>query len=324
MKQIVLQLEQFTPICGPNMRWSEMLIKGLLELVVFANAVMLKCNPNILPMYEYARRGKIKYIRQPNGSSVEKFVGIPTVLEQGGGDCFPEGTWLLKRGSKIVPIESIDVGDEIWGLNDWTRVEAKADKGKLRVDRIALNNHEDVELTPDHHVYVMLCPKHGQVRHDGTHADRCTCPIEQRVEHRIEVRHLSEGSVLAQPKTQPTIEHGSICYRPNMIRVQHIIRGLTIRSCWDIQTSDHRVYLPEHDVTVSNCDQLVGWRVAELRVRGSPYYPNGEPAKLKLIRFDRPGKALLYHVIVERAPTPQYPHGWIEDPSRRLGMKGAA
>lgn len=158
MKQIVLQLEQFGPVCGGNIRWSEMLIKGLLDWVVFANAIMLRCNPHILPMYEYARRGKIKYIRQPNGPGVEKFVGIPTILHQGGGDC----------------------------------------------------------------------------------------------------------------------------------------------------------------------DQLCCWRVAELRVRGSPDYPTGEQANLKLIKYDRPGKPLLYHVVIERAPTRQFPQGWIEDPSRRLGMKGAA
>lgn len=42
-----------------------------------------------------------------------------------------------------------------------------------------------------------------------------------------------------------------------LLRVREISRDIAKRRCWDIQTSDHRVYLPEHDVTVSNCDDLV-------------------------------------------------------------------
>lgn len=82
-----------------------------------------------------------------------------------------------------------------------------------------------------------------------------------------------------------------------------------------------------------DCDDLSCWRVAELNVRGDQwdaangfrpqsYYPNGEPAEIMLKKFERPG-ALLYHVLVKRAPTPQHPNGFIEDPSKALGMKGS-
>lgn len=42
-----------------------------------------------------------------------------------------------------------------------------------------------------------------------------------------------------------------------MLRVRLIERDVATLPCWDIQTDDHRVYLPEHDVTVSQCDDLV-------------------------------------------------------------------
>jgi len=42
-----------------------------------------------------------------------------------------------------------------------------------------------------------------------------------------------------------------------LLRVRSIERDVAELPCWDIQTDDHRVYLPEHDVTVSQCDDLV-------------------------------------------------------------------
>lgn len=41
------------------------------------------------------------------------------------------------------------------------------------------------------------------------------------------------------------------------LAVRSIERSVRKVRCWDIQTEDHYVYLPEHDVTVSNCDDLV-------------------------------------------------------------------
>lgn len=40
------------------------------------------------------------------------------------------------------------------------------------------------------------------------------------------------------------------------LRVKRIVRGIATVPCYDIQTDDHYVYLPEADVTVSNCDDL--------------------------------------------------------------------
>jgi hypothetical protein len=40
------------------------------------------------------------------------------------------------------------------------------------------------------------------------------------------------------------------------LAVKSIERAVRDVPCWDVQTDDHYVYLPEHDVTVSNCDDL--------------------------------------------------------------------
>lgn len=41
-----------------------------------------------------------------------------------------------------------------------------------------------------------------------------------------------------------------------LLRVREIQREAFTVPCWDIKTDDHRVYLAEHDVTVSQCDDL--------------------------------------------------------------------
>ncbi len=58
----------------------------------------------------------------------------------------------------------------------------------------------------------------------------------------------------------------------------------------------------------ADCDDLVSWRIAELRNAG-------ENAKVRLKwQFDPVRGARLYHVLVRRA------NGQVEDPSKRLGM----
>jgi len=42
-----------------------------------------------------------------------------------------------------------------------------------------------------------------------------------------------------------------------ILRVKEVERAIDEVACYDIQTEDHFVYLPEHDITVSNCDDLV-------------------------------------------------------------------
>ena len=62
---------------------------------------------------------------------------------------------------------------------------------------------------------------------------------------------LSIGDHLLAPSYGPTVVRGG------NKRIESIRHNVDRAHCYDLQTSDHRVYLPEHDVTVSNCDDLV-------------------------------------------------------------------
>jgi hypothetical protein len=141
--------------------------------------------------------------------------------------------------------------------------------------------------------------------------------------------------------------------RDKLLRVKDLLRDVAEAPCYDIQTSDHYVYLPEHDVTVSNCEDLAAWRSAEANV----IFRVGETAKaiacpccagrgwvfprvdpyVKLhrdwVRDERGNKRRrhLYHVVC-RWPEglPRYPNTvardedgvLVEDPSDVLGMNG--
>ena len=54
------------------------------------------------------------------------------------------------------------------------------------------------------------------------------------------------------------------------LTVRSIEREVRKVPCWDISTDDHYVYLPEHDVTVSNCDEATVTLVAAVMSIGIP------------------------------------------------------
>lgn len=93
-----------------------------------------------------------------------------------------------------------------------------------------------------------------------------------------------------------------------LLRVKEVAENVSEAPCYDIQTSDHYVYLPEHDVTVSNCEDLACWRAAELQAQGIAAHPVFVWRKMQ-------NGSHLYHIVV------RWPDGRLEDPSRRLGMK---
>lgn len=175
-----------------------------------------------------------------------------------GNDCFPKGTLMLSEGHELTPVESLKPGMKIWGLDRWSEVEAVEYKGYLPIDVITLNNGSEVKLTSDHHVYVLDCQKHlmlddgDDVRALPEDRGGCSCDAEHRVEKRCRVSELREGMVLPTPDRIPIGTR-----KRDRALVTKIEREVLSVPCWDIQTDDHRVYLAEHDVTVSQCDDLV-------------------------------------------------------------------
>jgi hypothetical protein len=191
-----------------------------------------------------------------------------------GGDCFAEGTLLLADFGKLVPIEHIEVGKRIWGLNGWVRVEAIVPKGIMPIDVVTLSNGAKMRLTRDHHVSVLVCPEHPtDASGREPNNNPCSCPHAERVPTRMRVGDLQPHMLLPQPKELPSsIEHQLVprasvrkeSYFAEMLRVRRIDRDAEQVPCWDIQTEDHHVYLPEHDVTVLNCDDLTIFTVTVL------------------------------------------------------------
>jgi hypothetical protein len=330
------------------------------------------------------------------------------------GDCFPEGTLLLRDDYELVPIEEIRVGDRIWGLNDWSTVEAKVFKGELPVSVVRMNNGSDLKLTQDHKVYVrrgdeetripvrdlrkgmeLAAPDRiaagvGSISREQAYLDGLYIADGWCEEHRFFIsgldghpkeaqKHEIQESMrrlgvstrwhrkylaindrgLAQRMSQMgsyapdkrflsldmdvdcvseslrgvladsgkntngsgrtftttsrelclqtrvllrmlgisagyryVENHGGLGKNPiyrlgirgkaKKLRVKQLDLDVFKAPCWDIQTSDHRVYLPEHDVTVSNCDDIATFIGALCRQLG-------RECEFVVVGFGRPG-----------------------------------
>ncbi len=151
-----------------------------------------------------------------------------------GDDCFAEGTLVLEEERGPLPVEQLQPGMRIWGLDKWSVVQDVWPKGVLTVAVVHLSNGGRLLLTEDHHVYV--------VDPDG-------------VEKRVRVWELRGGMRMPQPRYAPFEFKRP---RSGDLRFDRWESGFGKLElpCWDITTDDHRVYLPEHDVTVSQCDGL--------------------------------------------------------------------
>ena len=192
-----------------------------------------------------AVRKNTVYTADPPGTELVKSAAAMLCLRPNlcirGGDCFPEGT-LLSVGSPngtpmgTVSIAKVQVGATIWGRDEWTTVLNVWPKGPLSVHEIRLSNGSNMRLTGDHKVYRL----HGS-------------PSFQRVH----VNELREGDILLQPNGWEVCDLGLRKQQGGTnLTVVSISRDVETVPCWDISTSDHYVYLPEHDVTVSNCDDV--------------------------------------------------------------------
>ena len=135
-------------------------------------------------------------------------------------DCLPEGTLLLRDDYELVPIEQIKVGDRIWGKDEWTRVEATAFKGKLKVDAVELNTSSTMYLTGDHKVYVGVCV-HGHRKCNNCHGEGLSHSFE-----RIPVTDLKPGYVLLRPDR---IAFGKQSLDPDRMYVE----GLYLSEGWN-------------------------------------------------------------------------------------------
>ena len=139
-----------------------------------------------------------------------------------GGDCLPAGTMLLTQHG-TVPIEDVEVGATIMGDGDWVKVTNWWSKGtKPLIEFQMAGGGWGFQCTPDHKLFVGTRDEHHETR----------------------AGDVAVGDALLR------IE------RPQYGRVE-VIRPRAEAPVYDIETSSHRFYLPEHDLIVHNCDDMM-------------------------------------------------------------------
>lgn len=183
----------------------------------------------------------IFYTHEPR----ERFQSPQHTLTTGGpADCLPADTLLRVKGRGDVPIRDVQVGDEIWGKDDWTRVEAVVEKGFLPVTRVTVMQVGGGRKSVETRVFPLIgyMPKTFWATRDHK-VYRLSQGADGLYEERVPVSDLELGDYLIGPEgsAHEVIQRAPYDAYPR---------------CYDIQTSDHYVYLPAAGVTVSNCDDL--------------------------------------------------------------------
>lgn len=97
--------------------------------------------------------------------------------------------------------------------------------------------------------------------------------------------------------------------RTKLLRVKEVLRSSQSAPCWDITTDDHYVYLPEADVTVSNCDEFA------LAI-GTSCLAIGAPVRFVTVGFSPrlPGQRKVHTHVFATAQDPRTKQWWVLDP----------
>lgn len=132
---------------------------------------------------------------------VDQFMACDQLLKAHIGDCFVNGTLVLRDDHKLVPVETLRVGDRIWGKDRWSAVTQTWDRGTRKTWLVRLNNGSAMRLTPEHKVWTYRCVDHAEVG-----KSKCTpkrCPLEKRLLVRVAVSELRKGDKLVRPDRIP-------------------------------------------------------------------------------------------------------------------------
>lgn len=276
----------------------------------------------------------VRYKEDPPGQ--ENWKDIPAVLADGHGDCLPLGTLVLRAGGKyvgeLVPMLALQIGDRIMGDGVWTVVREACVTGGKRVLAIYLDNGCVLRCSPEHKLLRVVDGSYQEIRAgEVARGDHLASPAE--VASDLKGTEISVDTPLPVLRAIGNLRRSRRAAGP---RVEHI-DDVGSDLCMDITTEAGVFWLPESDVLVHNCDRLVAWRVAELRVAG---YPADPVIKWKtvpkdvMVRMGHPAHMVpeqgiqMVHVCVGLPGWRQYAHLYennplVEDPSKRLGMGGS-
>jgi len=103
-------------------------------------------------------------------------------------------------------------------------------------------------------------------KNTGSSSTRTFSTTSRQIMLQVRVLHRMFGKMTSVKMMTPE-QHGGAGRHPMWrvgqrekhgmhLSVESIERAVRKVPCWDIATDDHYVYLPEHDVTVSNCDEF--------------------------------------------------------------------
>jgi hypothetical protein len=278
---------------------SEDAILLFMEMLCQWNEMYLRKHPNTPHIYEsgivYKRpeqmAGRVSFEDETRDLNAfrrgEHFRDIPAILENNGGDCLPIETLVADGDGRRIQIGTLKVGDVVLNAGHQsnvltqTRVSKVWPRSQKSTLTLLLSNGCKLISSADH--------QHMRVETAGLAT--------------VRAKDLRVADVLANGHQGATVS----------------IRGIepsAPRECVDITTTCGTFWLPESDVITHNCDNVVCWRVAELRNAGCrgvrPYITH---------RVNTDGSKT-YHALVYW-PSPK-PKGSTEDTSMLLGMGGAA
>lgn len=212
-----------------------------------------------------------KYVADPNYA--DYFTSPVDSLKQClagvcSGDCFVKGTLVLRRDHRFVPVESLKIGDEIWGYNKWSKVTQTWDRGPRATWKVQLTNGFSMRLTPEHKIW----RDDVGVRSPSFGAAHVRLPLSQISELAKSIGRYPLACWMIQPEeiSAETIDSDRLFLPAGKIRasifhsrggamahpfwIKDIQKDNNELDCCDFETDDHYVWLPEADWTVSQCD----------------------------------------------------------------------
>lgn len=112
------------------------------------------------------------------------------ILDSRAGDCFPEGTLVLRQADGLVPIEEVEVGDFVHDGTSFVKVEQTWHRGPKPIIRADLNNGCGLRLSENHKL--LRVPK---IRDRGNDLSG-----QYGTEEELRFRDLKLGDDLLQPR----------------------------------------------------------------------------------------------------------------------------
>ena len=288
----------------------------------------------------------VRYKEDPPGQ--ENWKDCLAVLADGHGDCLPLTTLVVRqvgalsspnnRGGELVPMLALRVGECVMGDGGWTDVQEVVVTGGKRVLSLHLDNGCQLRCSREHKLFRLRDGNREEMRAGEVRVGDVLASAAAMDVHLV--GDSPDYRTAIRPETPPAVLRAiaNTCRSSRNVapRVERIVEEGS-ELCMDITTGSGNFWLPEPDVLVHNCDRLVAWRTAELRVAGYPADPVikwRQIPKDVMVGLGHPAHMIpqdgihMVHVCVGLPGWQRYAHLYednplVEDPSKILGMGGS-